>query len=231
MSNSRSCKLRSSLGKKALMAISGLMLLLFVIGHLVGNLLVFLGPHALNDYAQHLRDLGPLLWVARIGLLAAVAIHIVTSVQLVMENRRARGQRYAVFKPQTTTLGARTMAISGLMVLAFIVYHLMHFTFRVTHPEISHAVDAMGRHDVYRMVVLSFRQPVIAIAYVWAMALLFLHLSHGVGSTLQTLGANTERTIPMAQRAGRLLAWALFIGYISIPLAITLGAVPAPTHP
>jgi succinate dehydrogenase / fumarate reductase cytochrome b subunit len=218
-------KLRSSIGKKSLMALSGLAVLLFVIGHLLGNLLVFLGPDALNSYAQHLRELGPLLWAARLGLLAAVTIHIVTSVQLTLENRRARGQAYAVYRPKVTTLGARTMAVSGSAVLAFVVYHLLHFTFRVTNPGISQAHDALGRHDVYRMVVLSFRQWPIALSYVTAMALLFLHLGHGIASTAQTLGLNTERLIPVTERAGRGLAWALFAGYCAIPIAIYLGIV------
>jgi len=210
------------------MAISGLVLLLFVIGHLVGNLLVFLGPGALNDYAEHLRALGPLLWVARIGLLSAVIVHIITSIQLVVENRRARAQRYAVYRPQVTPLSARGMAVSGLMVLAFIVYHLLHFTFGVTNPAISHAHDALGRHDVYRMVVLSFQQLPIAVTYVVAMALLFLHLHHGIGSTFQTLGLNSERGIELTEQIGRALALLLFFGYMSIPVAIQMGLLRAP---
>ncbi len=208
------------------MAVTGLVLLGFVVAHLAGNLLIFGGPELLNSYAQHLRDLGPLLWAARLVLLTAVVLHILTAVQLTLENKKARGpvdyQRGAVIQ---TTYAARTMALSGFIVLAYIIYHLLHFTFGVTHPEISHGVDALGRHDVYTMVVLSFRQPLITFGYVFSMALLCLHLSHGFKSLFQSLGLNDERFEPRLRTLSRVLAAAIFIGYSAIPAAIYFGLV------
>jgi len=218
----------SSIGKKALMALSGLILLGFVIMHLLGNLLIFLGPNALNAYAVKLRHFGPWLWVARSLLLAAVVIHSITSIQLARENRAARPVRYRVYRPAVSGYAARTMMLSGVLVLAYIIYHLLHFTFRVTNPEISHGVDALGRRDVYSMVVLSFQQPLIFAIYVLGVGLLCLHLSHGIGSTCQSLGINRERTIARANQLGQAIALLLFLGYVSIPLAVLMGRVTIP---
>ena len=117
------------------------------------------------------------------------------------------------------------MVLSGLLVLAYLIYHLLHFTFRVTNPDLSHSVDAIGRHDVYSMVVRSFQQMPIALAYVGGMAFVCLHLSHGVGSAFQTLGLSNERTLPLYQWSSRLFALAMFLGYCSIPVAVVLGFV------
>ena len=219
--------LRSSIGKKAVMGLTGLILLGFFIMHLAGNLLVYLGPEALNAYAKKLRDMGPLLWVARATLLAAVLVHAWLAIVLTRENRAARPIRCAVSRAAHTTAAARTMMVSGLLLTAFIVYHLLHFTFRITHPEIAHRVDALGRHDVFAMVVFSFQDPVLVLAYVVAMALLCLHLSHGVASWCQSLGLNNERALPLLERLGRLIAWAIFLGYSSIPVSIYMGLVTA----
>ena len=215
----------SSIGKKALMAASGLVLVGFVIAHLAGNLLIFAGPDALNGYAKKAEGLGVWLWVVRGGLLAAVAVHIWTSVQLSLENRRARARPYACFRTVETTLAARTMMATGLLLLAYLVYHLLHFTFRVTNPDISRGMDPLGRRDVYTMVVLSFRQPFISLAYIAGMAVLCLHLGHGIASSVQTLGLNNERTIPVVARIGQAVALVIFAGYISIPLAVLFGVV------
>lgn len=219
------CLFSSSVGKKFLMAFSGFILVGFIMGHLLGNLFVFGGRFALNEYAQHLRDLGPLLWVARIVLLAAVGTHIVTAIQLTRENRAARPEAYAAFKPVQTTYAARTMMMSGLIVLAFIIYHLMHFTFRVTNPDISHGMDAHGHHDVFLMVVKSFQNPWIVLAYVVAQVLLASHLSHGLSSLPQSLGFLNENQRCKLKCAGRAFAVLLFSGYISIPVSIFFGWV------
>lgn len=217
--------LRTSLGKKVLMAVSGLILVGFVIMHLLGNLTIFFGPDALNAYALKLQHLGALLWVARSVLLLAVIVHIVTSIQLTIENRRARPITYRVQRTAETTLAARTMALSGFLLLAYIIYHLLHFTFGVTHPHLAHLTDALGRHDVYTMAVVSFQNPYLSLAYIVAMAILCLHLGHGIGSAPQTLGLNTESTIPVFRRLGRILAGALFLGYSAIPLAVLSGFI------
>ena len=215
--------LRSSLGKKTLMAISGLMLVGFVIMHLAGNLLVFAGAEALNAYAEKLRHVPALLWGARAALLAAVIVHVVTSVQLARENAAARPQHYAAYRAQKSTLAGRTMMLSGLLLLAYLVYHLLHFTFRTAHPELSMAVDPFGRHDVYAMVIMSFNNRAIALVYILGMAVLCAHLHHGIASTWQTLGFADERSLRLAGFIGRTAALLLFVGYSAIPVAVLLG--------
>jgi succinate dehydrogenase / fumarate reductase cytochrome b subunit len=217
--------LRSSIGKKALMAASGLLLVGFVVMHLLGNLLIYRGPEALNAYAKKLRDLGPMLWVTRGGLLAALVVHIVTSIQLSIENRKARPVRYARQRLAETTLAARTMLLSGILLLAYLVYHLLHFTFRITNPGISHATDALGRHDVYAMVMQSFAHPAIVLAYLAGVAVVCLHLSHGVASAFQTFGLTNERTLSLLTGLSRAFAALVFLGYASIPLAVLLGFI------
>ena len=217
------CALRSSIGKKAVMGVTGLMLLGFVAAHLLGNLSIYAGPNGINSYAVHLRELGPLLWVARILLLTAVVLHIVTAVALVRENRAARPVSYARSATIQTTYAARTMAVSGVIILAFIIYHLMHFTFRTTHPELAHLRDAMGRDDVYTMVVKSFQQPLVAGAYILAQLLLASHLSHGISSLFQSLGLRDERIACCLKKAGCAAAWIIFAGYCSIPLSAFFG--------
>jgi succinate dehydrogenase / fumarate reductase cytochrome b subunit len=216
----------SSIGKKVLMALTGAALLAFVLAHLAGNLLVFAGPNALNAYARKLEHVGWGLWVARTGLFAALVVHILTSVRLSIENARARPQPYARLQAADTTVAARSMLLSGLLLLAFVVYHLLHFTFRVTHPEISHGLDAMGRRDVYTMVVRSFQQLPITIAYLLGVGAVCLHLSHGIGSMCQTLGLTNDRTVSLASHAGRLIAGLVFLGYSAIPVAALMGRLP-----
>jgi len=207
------------------MAVTGIFLLGFVIAHLMGNLLIFGGPDALNTYAKKLRDLGPLLWVARLFLLAMVGIHIGTAIILAKENRAARPHRYACRKSIQTTYAARTMVLSGYIVLAFIIYHLLHFTFHVTHPAISHLQDSLGRHDIYSMVILSFQDPLISGAYIFALALLALHLSHGFASLFQSLGLNDDRFEPVLSAVSKIIALLIFASYASIPVAALLGVV------
>ena len=159
------------------------------------------------------------------SLLAALVVHLVTSVQLTLENRRARPQAYAAYHPVKTTLAARTMMATGILLLVYLVYHLLHFTFRVTNPEISHGLDALGRRDVYTMVIRSFRQLPICLAYVLGVGVVCFHLSHGIASAPQTLGLNNERTLAAVSLAGRAAAVTIFLGYSSIPLAILTGFV------
>jgi len=207
------------------MAVTGLMLILFVIGHMLGNLTIFVGQDLLNSYAHHLAGLGPLLWVVRIGLLGIVGLHILTAVQVTLENRKARPVPYQRVKSAATTYAARTMALSGFIVLFYIVYHLMHFTFRVTHPEISHGVDAHGYRDVFSMVVFSFRDPLVSVFYVFSMGLLSMHLSHGFKSLFQSLGLNSEKLNSKISLLSGTLAILIFIGYSSIPLAVLFGLI------
>jgi succinate dehydrogenase / fumarate reductase cytochrome b subunit len=215
----------ASVGKKIIMAVTGLALVGFIIAHLLGNLTIFLGPDALNGYAKKLASLGPLLWVARISLIGIVLAHILTAIKLTQENRAARPDDYRFKKVIQTTYAARTMPMSGLIILAFIVFHLLHFTFKVTHPEISHFKLASGYHDVYRMVVLSFQKIEIVLIYVIAQILLAMHLSHGLSSLVQSLGLSNSSFRGKLEVAAKVSCVIIFAAYISIPLSCYFGIV------
>jgi len=216
----------SSVGKKMIVAVTGVILILFVIGHLLGNLQIFLGPSWINDYSQHLRDLGPLLWAIRMFLLATVIIHIYVTIQLAIENRRARPERYLDRHYVKADFASRHMVMSGLIVLAFIVYHLAHFTVRVTDPRFGLLkADPLGHYDVYSMVVYAFQSYYVSAFYVLGLFLLALHLTHGSSSFFQSLGFNDKKLTPRLALGGRIFAWLLFIGYASIPVAILLGLI------
>lgn len=213
----------SSIGKKTVVAVTGILLVLFVIGHMLGNLTVFFGPDAINSYAVHLRDLGPLLWVVRLTLLAAVIAHIWFTMLVWKENMAAHPQKYAVFAPMKTTIFARTMRLTGLFVLVFIVFHLAHFTLFLVNPGYAaFHTDLNGQqvHDVYRMVIVGFRNPFISLFYIFALALVAFHLSHGISSLFQTLGVTDKDLRPIYERGSRILAWVLFVGYIAIPVSV-----------
>jgi succinate dehydrogenase / fumarate reductase cytochrome b subunit len=214
----------SSLGKKYVMAITGLLLFLYVIAHMAGNLQVYLGPEPLNHYAELLHSKPGLLWTARVGLLIITVLHIVSALQLAAENRTARPQTYAEGKP-LASLASRTILLSGLIIFAFIVYHLMHFTLGVTNPDFVDLHDAAGRHDVYSMVVEGFRNPYVSLFYIVSMGLLCLHLSHGVSSLFQSLGIRRTSTLASFNRFARIAAIVIFIGNCSIPIAILAGLV------
>lgn len=223
------CSWFTSLGKKFFMSVSGLALFGFVVGHLVGNLQIFQGQDKLNAYAEFLHHIQGPLWMARIGLLVMLVVHIRTSAQLTAENRRARPEQYAKKNSVRATLASRTMMLSGLMVFAYVVYHLLHFTFTAVHPQYAHMVDAQGRNDVYSMVVLSFQNVTISAIYIVANFLLAFHLSHGLSSAFQSLGLTNEPLLKKLKIAGALAAWAIFIGYAAIPLGVILNIVKLPS--
>lgn len=213
----------SSIGKKYVVALTGAAMVLFVIGHLLGNTTIFFGPDAINEYAMRLRALGPLLWVIRLGLLAIIGLHIFFTMLLWKENQAASSQKYAVAAPMKTTIFARTMRLSGLIVLAFIAFHLAHFTLHLVQPEnavFKTQLKGHEVHNVYAMVVLGFRNPLVSGFYIFALALVAFHLSHGIGSLFQTLGLNNSTLRPALETGARVLAWALFLGYASIPISI-----------
>lgn len=214
---------QSSVGKKIIMGVTGFILVGFILGHLMGNLLIFAGRPAYNHYALFLQGLGEFLWVARIVLLSAVVLHIAAAIKLNGENRAARPHAYAVKKNIETTYAARTMMMSGLIVLAFLVYHLLHFTLRVTNPDISNGIDPTGHHDTYNMVVLSFQHLYISAAYIVAQILLALHLSHGLQSMFQSIGANNAVMLRRLRGGARVAAFLIFAGYIMIPVSVLLG--------
>ncbi len=213
----------SSIGKKTIVALTGIALVFFVVGHLLGNLTVFLGPDAINLYGMKLRDLGALLWVARIGLLVAVGLHIYFTMLLWVENKAARPQKYAVDAPIKTTVFARTMRMTGLFVLVFIIFHLAHFTLHLVNPSYAnlHAeIDGRQVHDVYSMVVLGFRNPFVSLFYILALGMVAFHLNHGLSSLWQTLGITNSTLRALYETLGCIFAWVLFVGYASIPVAV-----------
>jgi len=220
--------LQSSIGRKLVMAATGLCLVGFVLVHLLGNSSIFIGPDGINAYAEHLHALGPLVWIFRIVLLGLFGLHILFGIQLTLENRAARPIDYNQKKNIRTTFGAETMIYTGLVILAFVVYHLFHFTMHVTNPEISASVlplDAVGRSDVFTMMVLSFQKFFISAVYAGAMAALLLHLSHGVQSLFQTFGVLNGNTLPVMEKIARAAAIVIFVGFVSIPVSILLGLI------
>lgn len=220
--------LSSSIGSKTVMALTGLGLLGFVIAHMLGNLQIFAGPGRLNGYAKSLKDLGPLLWVMRGGLAALFVVHVLSAFAVVRLNRAARPVPYVGRKDQVTTYAAGTMIYSGLIVLAFVVFHLLHLTLGVTHPGDFARRTPTGDHDVYAMVVLGFQQVPVVVAYVVAQAVLCLHLAHGASSAFQTLGVTHPRLAFLKAGFGKAVAAVIFVGNVSIPVSVLAGLVKLP---
>jgi succinate dehydrogenase / fumarate reductase cytochrome b subunit len=216
----------SSVGRKMIVAVTGVILIVFVIGHLLGNLQIFLGSEWINAYSQHLRDLGPLLWLIRIFLLISVILHIYFTILLAIENCRARPEAYRDRNYVKASWASRHMVVSGLVVLAFIIFHLLHFTARKFNPQFPLLkLDPLNRYDVYSMMVYGFQNVYVSSFYVIGLFLLTLHLTHGSSSFFQSLGLNNERLTPKLAVGGRIFAWLLFIGYTSIPVAVLLGFI------
>jgi len=214
--------LRSSLGLKIVMALTGVILFGFVIGHMLGNLQVYLGPEAFNAYAASLRALGhgTLLWVARGGLLIAVALHIWSAWRLTVMNNAARAVGYREVERRESSYASRTMRWSGVILLLFIVYHLMHFTFGVhaVHPYFVHG-------DAYHNFVTGFQSPLVSGFYVLAMLALGLHLYHGAWSFMQTLGLSHPRYNHLRYAFAGFITLVILAGNISFPVAVLTGLV------
>ena len=205
------------------MAVTGLFLMGFVVAHLLGNLQIFLGPEWLNGYSEHLEELPLLLWPARVFLLLTLLTHMTTAISLAVENKRARPVSYIKEGVVQATPASRTMVLTGLTIFFFIVYHLLHFTWNIAHPQYGHFTDGSGREDIYSMVVLSFRDARISGVYVLAMFVLGMHLRHGSSSFLQSLGWTPPGAEKETRRIGQCFGWLVFLGYASIPLAVLLG--------
>lgn len=218
--------LNSSVGRKILMSVTGQLLIIFVLIHLIGNSTIFFGPNGINAYAEHLHSLPPLVWAFRLFMLAAIAVHICYGIQLTLENKAANPGAYAVKKQLKASFASENMIWTGLLLLAFIIYHLLQFTIHAT-PDIVVGLDAVNRPDVFKMVVTSFSNGLISVLYAVAMVMLFLHLSHGIPSFLQTMGWNNEKTIPVFGAGGKVISAILMLAYISIPAVILVGILKA----
>jgi succinate dehydrogenase / fumarate reductase, cytochrome b subunit len=235
--------LRSSPGAKYVMALTGVGLVGFVVAHMLGNLLIYSGHDALNSYAQSLKDHPGLLWTARTGLLTIFVIHLALGIRLSLQNKTARGVRYVYEDTVEASWASRNMLLTGLVLLAFIVFHLAHFTFGIVtryddpvakttvnyldlhEPYYGKHLEDEGRHDVYRMVVSGFRIPWITITYLIAQVFLWLHLWHGGSSWFQSLGLNHATYNPLIRAFGPVLATIVLVGNCSIPLAVLSGLI------
>ena len=224
--------LNSSLGKKFVMAGTGVLLFLFVVGHLVGNLQVFGSPELINTYAHFLKSKPTLLWCVRLGLLAVVTLHIITAVQLSVANKAARPVGYSGGDAYGSTWQSRYMLVSGLVIAAFIVYHLAHFT--VLLPGINGVGDFSKLKtvlhgetvpDAYAMMILGFQVWWVVVFYLVAQALLFIHLGHGLAAMFQSLGLRNHVWFPRIQFFAKGVSIAIFIGYALIPISIYLRIV------
>lgn len=212
---------QSTNGKKAVMAVTGAILFLFVIGHLLGNLQIFESRERLNTYSHFLKSLGELLWIVRGILIVCVVLHIVATVQLALRNRKARPVGYKVKKSVASNYADRTMYWSGPIILAFVIFHLLEFTAGTLHP----GAPAFSEGDVYYNVVAGFSVWWVSVWYIISMILLGFHLRHGIWSMFQSLGANHPRHTPVLRQAALWIAILITAGYISIPVAVFAGWV------
>ena len=223
-----------SVGKKTLVAATGILLSLFLVAHMSGNLLMFVGPDAINAYAEGLRHLLKVgdfslgLWLARSGLLFFFSLHVVLAAQLTRQNRAARPIAYEYSNTVQASVASRTMIYTGLLLFFFLLYHLLHFTIGTTHPQHFQARDHLMRHDVYTMVILGFREPAIFVSYVLAMTMLGFHLYHGIASLFQTLGWVKQSGYGLLRKIGAGLSVLLVLGFLSVPVSILLRIIRLP---
>ena len=218
--------LSDSIGRKVVMAITGLLMVLFVVGHMLGNWSIFAGANGINTYAEKLHGLPVVVWATRVVMLAAVLFHLVISIQITLENNQATPSKYAVDRSLRATFAGKNMIWTGLLLGAFIVFHLFHFTIRsIPGMEIVQVQEISGRFDVFAMVAGAFGKAFTAVVYVVAMVSLFLHLSHGVQSTFQSMGLNNPKTMPGFVKFGTVLSVIFLLGYGSIPVAIFFGLI------
>ena len=208
---------KSQIGKKIVMAVTGLIGVGFVVGHMLGNLQMFQGPEKMNAYAAFLKNLGGLLWLARLVLLGAVILHVVAAVQLTRQKQAARPVGYAHGTQwEVSTFASRSIRWGGALLLVFIIFHLAHFTWLAVFPGYSHT-------NVYGNVIAGFSKWWVSLFYLVAMAMLFLHLYHGVWSSPRTLGAVTPSRNPLARRVAPVIAILVYLGFSAIPAAVLLG--------
>ncbi|MGN6107316.1 MAG: succinate dehydrogenase cytochrome b subunit [Kofleriaceae bacterium] len=217
---------RSSIGAKHIMAVTGLLLFLFAIQHMVGHLQMFGGQDMYNAYAHFLQNLWEVKWPVRAGLLSLLIIHMVVAIGLVAKNRAARPHGYAMYKPVRSSGVGRAMAWTGLALFAFLAFHILHFTIGMVQPEAFHTLDPKGRYDAYSMFVIGFKNPAIFGVYAAGMLLLAMHLGHGASSWLQSLGLRHPKY--KMDKMGPVFAVILFVGYMLPPVAVLAGIIRLP---
>ena len=225
------CQLwHSSIGKKIIVAVTGIALVGFLAGHLAGNLLMYSGPEAFNEYAEFLHSMlhGAGVWIARIVLLTCLALHVTATIFLVKENREKKGQGYEKEQTNVASGSSRIMIWSGLTILFFIFFHILHYTVRVD-SELAKAAstpDIYGNNNnAYEMVIIGFQSWYVTLFYIISVSLLCSHLSHGVASIFQTLGLRTRNNAKLIEHGAKAYTAIIWIGFISIPLAVFFGII------
>lgn len=211
----------TTVGKKVAMAVSGLVVVLWLVLHMLGNVAIFAGREAYNQYASFLADRPPLLWGQRFVMLAAIGVHIHAAFALWARNSEARPRAYYQRKDLATNYAALTMRYGGMTLLAFIIFHLLHLTVGVTAPMGYEFVKG----DVYNNVVLGFQRPGVAGFYILAQCALGMHLFHGVWSLTQTLGADHPKYNKLRQTVAAILTAVVVLGFVSIPLSVLTGTL------
>lgn len=210
----------STVGKKVVMGVTGLIGIGFVILHAAGNLLVFGGPEAINSYSHFLKSAGELLWTLRIVLIVAVILHVVAAVQLTRQSRAARPIGYTKSEPQVATIASRTMRWGGVLLLVFIVLHILHFTTGTVRPAGVFTPD-----DVYVNIVSSFRIWWVTLLYVLAMVALGFHIVHGAWSSVRSIGASPPSPQPLQKRISVAIAIVVWAAFTIVPVAVFAGLV------
>jgi succinate dehydrogenase / fumarate reductase cytochrome b subunit len=219
---------RSTIGKKVIMAVTGIILVAFVVLHMLGNLQVFIGAEKMNRYSAFLKSLGELLWLARIILLVALILHVTMAYQLAQRSRLARPLGYERREPQVSTVASRTMRWGGVLILVFVIFHILHFTTGTVFPWASRPdalYPAFSHTDVYGNVIAAFRSPWVVTFYVVAMLFLLLHLFHGAWSSVRTLGLAKPSARPLQRQVATVIALVVWLGFTAIPVAVFLGVI------
>lgn len=210
---------RTTIAMKWLMAVTGIVMFGYLVGHMAGNLQIFMGPAKINGYAHFLHTTPSLLWGTRVLLVASVVLHIGSAWWLTRANQAARPVRYQVYKPRASTYASRTMVWSGPIILLFVIYHLLHLTFGVAHQ------DFRGFEDVYHNLVTAFRVPIVSIAYIVALAALAFHLHHGLWAMFNSLGVSHPRYEAFKRSFATAFTLLIAIGFVVVPIAVMVGAV------
>jgi succinate dehydrogenase / fumarate reductase cytochrome b subunit len=207
------------------MAVTGVMLFSFVLIHLAGNTTIFMS--LINAYGEHLHALPALVWAFRAVMCSVFAIHVYFAIVLTLENYAAKPQSYAVKNNIRSTFASRNMIWTGVLIAGFLVYHILHFTLHVINPELGAGVagnvDKLGRPDVFKMIILSFKQVPISAIYIAFIIAVALHLAHGVQSVFQSLGLNNDKSLPVFEKFSTVVSVIIFMCYSSIPVVILIG--------
>lgn len=225
--SSTSCSLcrfwQSSIGKKFVVAITGIVLVGFLAGHLTGNLLMYAGAEAFNDYAEFLHHMlhGAGIWIARIVLLVCFTLHIIATIQLTRRNRASREVRYQNEATVQAKKSSLIMIWSGLTILAFVIFHLLHYTVRID----SKLADLAASGNAYKMVIVGFSNYLVSVFYIIAITLLCSHLTHGVASIFQTLGLRSKKSAALIDNFAKAYTAIIWIGFVSIPVAVMAGFI------